>query len=269
MSNQACVYLVGTGPGDADLLTLKALRLMQSADVIVYDRLVSQQVLNLIPSGIAQIYVGKASGHHSLKQTEINQLLVRCAEKNRRVVRLKGGDPFVFGRGSEEALYLVQHGICFEVVPGITAASAVSSYAGIPLTHRGLSRGVKIITGHAQENRPLDINWKKLADKDHTIVVYMGLENIRQISQQLIIHGLAAETPVAAIENGAGEKQRRIISTLSKIADSVKKQRVQAPVLFVMGEVVRLADQLDWYSGIKMEAENIPQNKPGKKYAHL
>ena len=258
MSYPACVYLVGTGPGDADLLTLKALRLMQNADVIVYDRLVSQDILDLIPAGTAQIYVGKASGHHSLKQNEINQLLVKCAERNRRVVRLKGGDPFVFGRGSEEALHLVQHGICFEIVPGITAASAVSSYAGIPLTHRGLSQGVQIITGHARDNRPLDIDWKKLADRERTIVVYMGLANIAQISQQLIANGLSAEIPVAAIENGASKQQRRIISQLDQIANTVKQQSVQAPVLFVIGEVVNLAYQLDWYN-----SEQLPDRLNG------
>lgn len=247
MSQQACVYLVGTGPGDADLLTVKALRLIQNADVIVYDRLVSQQVLELIPPGTAQIYVGKASGHHTMNQQEINRLLVKSAEKNRRIVRLKGGDPFVFGRGSEEALFLASHNIRFEIIPGITAASAVSSYAGIPLTHRGMSQGVQIITGHARDDLPLQIDWEKLADTERTIVVYMGLANIVEISQQLIKHGLPATTPVAAIENGASEKQRRFSGSLENIASIVKQQAVQAPVLFVIGEVVNLAQQLDWY----------------------
>ncbi len=247
MSQQACVYLVGTGPGDADLLTVKALRLIQNADVIVYDRLVSQQVLELIPPGTAQIYVGKASGHHTMNQQEINRLLVKSAEKNRRIVRLKGGDPFVFGRGSEEALFLASHNIRFEIVPGVTAASAVSSYAGIPLTHRGMSQGVQIITGHAQNDLALQINWEKLADKDRTIVVYMGLANIAEISQQLIRHGLPATTPVAAIENGASEKQRRYIGSLENISNIVQQQGLQSPVLFVIGEVVSLAQELDWY----------------------
>lgn len=247
MSQQACVYLVGTGPGDADLLTVKALRLIQNADVIVYDRLISQQVLDLIPPGTAQIYVGKASGHHTLNQQEINRLLVKSAEKNRRVVRLKGGDPFVFGRGSEEALFLASHNIRFEIVPGITAASAVSSYAGIPLTHRGMSQGVQIITGHARDDMPLQVDWEKLADTERTIIVYMGLANIAEISQQLIKHGLPATTPVAAIENGASEMQRRFIGSLETISSIVKQQAVQAPVLFVIGEVVSLAQELDWY----------------------
>lgn len=248
MSHLACVYLVGTGPGDVDLLTVKALRLIQSSDVIVYDRLVSKEILSLIPKGTARIYVGKSSGNHTLSQTEINQLLVKCAEKNRKVVRLKGGDPFVFGRGGEEALHLTQHNIKFEIVPGVTAASAVSTYAGIPLTHRGIAQGVQIITGHAKEDSPLKLDWNTLADESRTIVIYMGLQSIGEISQQLIAHGMSAQTPVAAIENGATIRQRRFISTLETIEQSVKLNGLSSPVLFVVGKVVSLAEKLDWFS---------------------
>jgi len=270
MSHLACVYLVGTGPGDADLLTIKALRLIQNADVIVYDRLVSKEILALIPKGTARIYVGKSSGNHTLKQTEINQLLVKCAEKSRKVVRLKGGDPFVFGRGSEEALHLINHKVPFEVVPGVTAASAVTTYAGIPLTHRGLSQGVQIITGHGKEDRPLDFDWKKIADKSRTIVVYMGLNSIGEISQQLIAHGLSESTPVAAIENGATIKQRRIISSLETVEQSVKQNQLSSPVLFVIGKVVTLAEQLDWYSAIQQttaEQNEVPVEKLQEQYS--
>jgi len=247
MKYRRCVYLVGTGPGDPELLTLKALRVINDADVIVYDRLVSQEVIEQIPSGVAKIYVGKSTGEHTLSQDEINRLLVNLHEKNHSVVRLKGGDPFVFGRGGEEALFLSQHAVPFEVVPGVTAANAAAAYAGIPLTHRGLAHGVQIITGHAQSNQPLALDWQKLADPDTTLVIYMGLSSIVEIVGQLITHGLAASTPIAAIENGTTPQQRRVITTLGKVAGHSELQAMKPPVLFIIGQVVELAHTLDWF----------------------
>jgi uroporphyrin-III C-methyltransferase/precorrin-2 dehydrogenase/sirohydrochlorin ferrochelatase/uroporphyrin-III C-methyltransferase len=247
MKNSAKVYLVGTGPGDPDLLTVKALRLLQNADVVIYDRLVSEAILEQIPSGVSRIYVGKQSGKHTLPQDEINQLLVNLAEGKRNIVRLKGGDPFVFGRGSEEALLLVENGIDFEVVPGITAASACTTYAGIPLTHRGLSKGVQIVTGHSQDDQPLELDWQSLADVDKTIVIYMGLSNIELISRRLLAAGLHATTPAAAIQEGTSLKQRRVLSTLSNLAQDTRAANLQSPVIFVIGKVVSLAGSMDWF----------------------
>ena len=247
MNKSAKVYLVGTGPGDPELLTVKAMRLLQNADVVIYDRLVSEAILEQIPAGVSRIYVGKKTGNHTLPQNEINELLINLAESKRTIVRLKGGDPFIFGRGSEEALLLAKHGIAFEVVPGITAASACSSYAGIPLTHRGLAHGVQIVTGHSQSDEPLSLDWAALADENKTIVVYMGLANIDLISRKLIAGGLNANTPVAAIQNGTTAQQQRVLSTLSKITGDSNKAGLKPPVIFVIGKVVSLAQSLDWF----------------------
>lgn len=248
MQNQKCVYLVGTGPGDPELLTVKALRLIQSADVIVYDRLVSAEIIDLIPAGVARIYVGKQTGKHTLNQDQINELLIKLAQSNRSVVRLKGGDPLVFGRGSEEALHLSKHHLCFEIVPGITSASACTTYAGIPLTHRGLANQVHILTGHCREDAPLDYDWSALAKTDSTLVVYMGLAQIDQIAQQLIAHGMPAQTPAAAIEQGTTLQQRVCISNVAGLAEQVRRLQFQAPVMFVIGKVVSLADELAWFT---------------------
>jgi len=241
------VYLVGTGPGDPELLTIKALRLLQSAEVVVYDRLVSDAILAQIPPGTTRIYVGKKSGKHTLPQDEINALLVRLSESARQIVRLKGGDPFVFGRGSEEALYLARHGVPFEVVPGITAASACTTYAGIPLTHRGLSRGVEIVTGHCRGDRPLDLDWNTLADPERTLVVYMGLANVDEICKGLMDAGLPPETPAAVIEQGTTARQRRLSTTVAELPHRIRAESVEPPALFVIGKVVRLAETLDWF----------------------
>lgn len=245
MNQSRKVYLVGTGPGDPELLTVKALRLIQNADVVIYDRLVSEAILEQIPAGVTQIYVGKQSGNHTLPQEEINQLLLNLAESERTIVRLKGGDPFIFGRGSEEALLLANNGIKFEIVPGITAASACTTYAGIPLTHRGLAQGVQIVTGHSQSDKPLELDWKSLADDNKTLVIYMGFANIKLISTKLIDAGLDINTPAAAIQNGTTGNQKRILSSLSRLAEDTSM--LQAPVIFVIGKVVSLADQLDWF----------------------
>ena len=247
MCEQGKVYLVGAGPGDPELLTLKALRLIERADVVVYDRLVAEGVLELVPEGVSRINVGKASGRHSLGQPEINELLVRLARGKRCVVRLKGGDPFVFGRGSEEALYLRRHGIPFEVVPGITAATACSAYAGVPLTHRGVSRGVRLVTGHFQEGQVLDLDWRSLADPQSTLVVYMGLSNLQLISRQLIQAGLPADTPALAVQDGTLPQQRRVFASLRELPQRVARAGMAAPLLLIIGRTVALADQLDWY----------------------
>lgn len=245
MSQTSKVYLVGTGPGDPDLLTVKALRLIQTADVVIYDRLVSDAILEQIPTGVSKIYVGKKTGNHTLPQEEINHLLLNLAESKRIVVRLKGGDPFIFGRGSEEALLLAQNDINFEIVPGITAASACTTYAGIPLTHRGLAQGVQIVTGHSQADKPLELDWKALADANKTVVIYMGYANRELISNKLIEAGLDKNTPAAAIQNGTTAQQKRVITTLENLTEDTSK--LQAPVIFVIGQVVTLAQQLDWF----------------------
>ncbi len=246
--NQArgIVFLVGAGPGDPDLLTVKALRLIRAADVAVYDRLVSPEILDLIPQGVARMAVGKAPGLHCVPQEEINQRLLSLATKGRRVVRLKGGDPFIFGRGSEEALFLRRHGIAFEVVPGITAAASASAYAGIPLTHRGMSRGVRMLTGHFKEDEALAFDWSALAESECTLVIYMGLANLDAISRHLIAAGMPAATPAAAIQEGTTPRQRQVLSTLGGLQTAVEQAGLCAPVMIIIGDTVTLAEQLDW-----------------------
>ncbi len=242
------VFLVGAGPGDPDLLTVKACRLLESAEVVVYDRLVSAAILDLVPTGTPRIAVGKAPGQHRFSQEEINDTLARLAGKGYRVVRLKGGDPFVFGRGAEEALHLAAHEIPFEIVPGITAGVACPAYAGIPLTHRGLSRGVEFVTGHCRNGEPLDLDWRRLADPDVTLVIYMGLANLATIRRELLAAGLDAHTPCALIERGTTPHQRRILCDLRTLGAVVAREAVQSPALVVVGRVVELAPALDWFA---------------------
>lgn len=254
------VYIVGAGPGDPELLTVKARRLIDEAEVIVYDRLVSDDILALIPPGTSRIFAGKVARDHFMPQFEINALLVTLARSGRRVVRLKGGDPFVFGRGGEEAEQLAQHGVPFEVVPGITSASGCSSYAGIPLTHRGLSHGLRFVTGHTQEGGAPDLNWASLADPDTTLVIYMGRTNARMLSEQLIAHGLPADTPAAAIVNGTRHDQQTLITTLDQLADRVDSVERAAPTLLVIGRVVSLAEALTWFTSDGNAGEAQPQS---------
>ncbi len=235
------VYLVGAGPGDPELLTLKAARLLGEADVVVYDRLVGDGVLDLVPPGAARIYAGKASSRHELPQDEINQLLVRLARSGRRVVRLKGGDPFIFGRGSEEAAFLRRSGIEVEVVPGITAASGCAAEFGIPLTHRGLAHGVQFITGHWRENRELDLDWQRLADPRMTLVVYMGLASLAEVCRQLAAAGMSLTTPAVAIANGTTPRRQLVRASLADLAERVSAAELPAPVLFIIGAVADLA----------------------------
>ncbi|MBI5163608.1 MAG: uroporphyrinogen-III C-methyltransferase [Magnetospirillum sp.] len=241
------VALVGAGPGDPELLTVKALRLLGEADVVVFDRLVSPEILDLVPAGTSRIYAGKQLSHHALVQDEINDLLVSLARSGRRVVRLKGGDPFVFGRGSEEAIHLAEHAIPFEVVPGISSASGCATYAGIPLTHRGLAMGVRFVPGHARDGRPLDLDWNRLADPDTTLAFYMGLTTLPEIAARLMAAGLPADTPAAAIENGTTPRQRRVLGTLTTLPALAVEAHLKAPTLIVIGRVVALAGQLDWF----------------------
>ena len=246
----ARVHLVGAGPGDAGLLTVRARDLLTEADIVVYDRLVSPEVLALVRPGVTKIFAGKAARAHSVKQDEINELLVRLARTGKRVVRLKGGDPFVFGRGSEEALELARNGIAFEVVPGITASTGCTARAGIPLTHRGLARAVTFVTGHAQDGTDIDLNWKALADARTTLVIYMGLTNAGLISRELIKAGLSGATPAAAIEKGTTLEQRTVLTTLADLPDCVVREQIQSPALFVIGAVVELAKELNWASAM-------------------
>lgn len=252
---QAKVYLVGAGPGDPELLTVKALRLLQTADTVVYDRLVSREILELIPETVSRIFVGKATSRHTLSQQEINALLVNLARKRPNVVRLKGGDPFVFGRGGEEALALARNNIPFEVVPGITAAQACAAYAGIPLTHRGLAQGVQFITGHRKDNEALVIDPASVADPDQTLVVYMGLANLPQIVSDLLNAGRAADTPVAIVERGTTSRQRNIVTTLEHLREAVERHAVQSPAMLIIGPVVSLAEELDWFMPWAQEME--------------
>ena len=239
------VYLVGAGPGDPELLTLKALRLMQQADVVIYDRLVSPAIMELCRRDATKIYVGKARSNHAVPQEGINALLVEYASKGQRVCRLKGGDPFIFGRGGEEIQELFAAGVPFQVVPGITAASGCSAYAGIPLTHRDYAQSVRFLTGHLKEGSP-ELPWDELVYQNQTLVLYMGLVGLEKICEKLIENGQRPDMPVALISKGTTLEQKVLVGTLADIASKVEENHIQAPTLTIIGDVVSLREQLQW-----------------------
>jgi len=240
------VYLVGAGPGDPDLLSFRALRLMQQADVVLYDRLVAPEILDLVRREAERLYVGKRRAYHAVRQEEINETLARLALEGKRVLRLKGGDPFIFGRGGEEVETLAEQGIPFQIVPGVTAASGCACYAGIPLTHRDYAQSVVFVTGHLKEGE-LQLNWQQLVQPQQTVVVYMSLTNIDVLCSKLIEHGMSTETPVALVSRGTTVDQDVITATLESLAEEIKGREIHAPTLTIIGDVVKLHSTLNWF----------------------
>lgn len=240
------VYLVGTGPGDPDLLTFRALRLMQQADVVLYDRLIGEGILNLVRRDASRIYVGKMKKDHSVSQEDISEMLIQLAREGKRVLRLKGGDPFVFGRGGEEIATLAENGITFQVIPGVTAANGCATYAGIPLTHRDHAQGYIVVTGHEKDGE-LSLNWDSLVQPRRTLVIYMGLTSLGTITESLLSHGADPETPAAVIENGTRPGQRVITGTLASLLDKTNEAQIKSPALIIVGSVVSLRDKLSWF----------------------
>lgn len=240
------VYLVGAGPGDPDLLTFRALRLLQKADVVLYDRLVGKGIVDLARRDAEMVYVGKARDKHALPQDNINELLVHYAKQGKKVCRLKGGDPFIFGRGGEEIDLIVQEGIDFQVVPGITAASGCAAYGGIPLTHRDHAQSVRFVTGHRKDGT-VTLDWEHLVSESETVVFYMGLVGLRQICDQLMAHGRKGDTPIALISRGTTNLQEVITGTLDNLPDQVEGREIHAPTLIIVGSVVSLHPKFGWF----------------------
>lgn len=249
-SSQGKVYLVGGGPGEADLLTVKAMRLLQATEVLVYDHLVSDDVLRFVNPQAQRIFAGKRRNEHTMRQEKINQLLVDLAKQGKQVVRLKGGDPFIFGRGGEEMQALVAASIAFEVVPGITAANAVSCYAGIPLTHRDYSQSCIFVTGHLKDGTA-NLDWPSLVKPFQTVVIYMGLSGAKSICEQLIAHGAPANRPIAVVQEATLPTQKVLVSTLEKLDADLNAQPLQSPSLMVIGDVANLAPSLAWFNPIE------------------
>jgi uroporphyrin-III C-methyltransferase/precorrin-2 dehydrogenase/sirohydrochlorin ferrochelatase len=245
-ANRGEVFLVGGGPGDPDLLTFRALRLMQQCDVCVYDKLVSPEVMELVRRDAELIFVGKSRDQHTMPQEEINELLAKLALQGKRVLRLKGGDPFIFGRGGEEIETLMQHGVPFQVVPGITAANGVSSYAGIPLTHRDYAQACLFITGHLRDGT-VDLDWQAMSRPKQTVVIYMGLVGLNQICEKLIQYGVSPDMPAAVVQQGTTQRQKVVTATLKDLAEKVEAAKLKPPSLIIVGEVVKLRETLNWF----------------------
>lgn len=244
---QGKVYLVGGGPGDPELLTLKAARLIGAADAIVYDHLVGAGIMELARADAQRIYVGKEAGKHTLPQEEINTLLVKLAREGKNVVRLKGGDPFIFGRGGEEIEELTEAGIAFEVVPGVTAASGMSAYAGIPLTHRSHAQSLVFATGHLKDST-VNLDWAALARPNQTVVIYMGISTLKEICRQLVAHGLPEDTPAACVRHATLPTQQAVVGTLATLPQAVAAAKLKQPALIVVGSVVSLRERLGWFN---------------------
>ena len=252
------VYLVGTGPGDPGLISVKGLGLLGQADVVIYDRLIDERLLDSVPSTAERIYVGKAAGEHIKSQPEINQLLVEKAKKGKAVVRLKGGDPFVLGRGGEEAEVLKQNHIPFEVIPGVSSAVAVPAYAGIPVTHRGVASSFAVVTGHEDPSKDSSsIAWEKLATGVDTLLFLMGMQNLPKIVAELVKHGRSADTPIAVIKDGTTPRQKTVVGSLSDIVARVEEQHLGPPAVVVVGEVVRLREKLSWFDNRPLFGKRI------------
>jgi uroporphyrin-III C-methyltransferase / precorrin-2 dehydrogenase / sirohydrochlorin ferrochelatase len=241
------VYLVGAGPGDPDLVTFRALRLMQKADVVLYDRLTDEGVLNLVRREAERIYVGKRPDNHELPQEEISALLVKLAREGKRVLRLKGGDPFMFGRGGEEIETLAAHGVPFQVCPGVTAAIGASAYAGIPLTHRDHAQACVFVTGHGKDGK-IDLDWTTLLRPNQTVAIYMGLRNLEALTNEFVARGASADLPAAIVDNATRVNQRVVVGTLGTLAAQTRAAELRGPSIVIIGTVVTLRDKLDWYA---------------------
>ncbi len=264
------VSLVGAGPGDPELLTVKALRRLREADIVIYDTLANPEHLRHMKKGAKALCVGRGFRHKKVSQDKINRMIVAAAARGRKVVRLKGGDPYLFGRGGEEALFLVRHGIPFEVVPGVTSATGCAAYAGIPLTHREHNASVTFLTGHRAEDASLDaVDWQRIASLEGTIVIYMGFYNLAKISEKLLSHGMRADTPTAVVEWGTLPRQRSCASTLQDIPGEVEAHGFQAPCLIIIGGVVNLRKELNWFESLPLFGKKVLVARPADKISSL
>ncbi|WP_027410742.1 uroporphyrinogen-III C-methyltransferase [Anoxybacillus tepidamans] len=251
------VYLVGAGPGDPELITVKGLNCIKKADVILYDRLINEELLTYAKQNAELIFCGKLPGYHTMQQETINRFLVHHAKKGKIVVRLKGGDPFVFGRGGEEAEALVKHGIEFEVVPGITSGIAAAAYAGIPVTHRHFSSSIAFITGHRREGSSEEMKWESLAKGIDTLAIYMGVKNLPYIREQLLKHGKPPSTPVAVIQWGTLYEQRTVTATLETIVETIQQKQIENPSMIIIGEVVALREKIQWFERVMLKQQPL------------